>query len=186
MSASAFVDAFFGLVAPGPLLFVGALVDPLVSLCSSGSCWLVLGLETGGACDGPPALVVGAAGADPCGLLPVALEGQPWALFSLSIVGSLRMVHSLLPSSDDDCCGCVALLSGTNLPWTFLFVMDSSGLYETSPLGLWWGLIEVCWFAVWLWSPSLLRCRCRSSTFYITVSRCLRIVHIKGNGADFT
>ena len=77
MAASAFVDAFFDLVAPGPLLFVGALVDPLVSLHSSGSCWLVLGLETGGACDGLPAHVVGAAGADPCGLLPVALEGWP-------------------------------------------------------------------------------------------------------------
>ena len=55
------------------------------------------------------------------------------------------MVHSLLPSSDDDCCCCVALLSvlgGTNLPWTFLFVMDSSGLYEVSPLGSWWALLR--------------------------------------------
>ena len=48
MAASAFVDAFFDLVAPGPLPFVGALVDPLVPLHSGGSCWLVLGLETGG------------------------------------------------------------------------------------------------------------------------------------------
>ena len=48
VAASAFVNAFFDLVAPGPLLFVGALVDPLESLHSSGSCWLVLGLETGG------------------------------------------------------------------------------------------------------------------------------------------
>ena len=75
MAASAFVNAFFDLLAPGPLLFAGALVDPLVPLCSSGSCWLVLGLEAGGACGGPPSHVVGAAGADPCGLLPVALEG---------------------------------------------------------------------------------------------------------------
>ena len=55
------------------------------------------------------------------------------------------MVHSLLPSLDDDCCGCVALLSvlgGTNLPWMFLLVMDSSGLYEASPLGLWWALLR--------------------------------------------
>ena len=54
---------------------MGALVDPLVSLHSGGSCWLVLGLETRGACDGPPACVVGAAGADPHGLLHVALAG---------------------------------------------------------------------------------------------------------------
>ena len=53
-------------------------MDPLVSLRSGGSCQLVLGLGTGGACDGPPACVVGAAGADPFGLLPVALEGRPW------------------------------------------------------------------------------------------------------------
>ena len=135
---------FFDLVAPGLLPFVGALVDPLLSLHSDGSCWLVLGSETGGACDGPPAHVVGAAGADPCGLLPVALEGQPWALFSLLIVGPSRMVHSLLPSSDDDCC-CVALLSvlgGMNLPWMFLLVMDSSRLYEVSPLGLWWASLR--------------------------------------------
>ena len=32
-----FVDAFLDLVAPGPLPFVGALVDPLVSLCPGGS-----------------------------------------------------------------------------------------------------------------------------------------------------
>ena len=86
----------------------------------------------------------GPAGADPCGLLPVALEGWPWALFSLLIVGPLRMVHSLLPSSDNNCC-CVALLSvlgGTNLPWMFLLVMDSSGLYEASPLGLWWASLR--------------------------------------------
>ena len=34
----------------------------------------MLGLVTGGACDGPLACVVGAVGADPCGLLPVDLE----------------------------------------------------------------------------------------------------------------
>ena len=133
------------LVTPGPLPVVGALVDPLVSLHSSGSWWLVPGLVTGGACDGPPACVVGAVGADPCGLLPVDLEGWPWALFSLLIAGPLRMVFSLLPSSDDDCCGCVAVLSafdGMNLPWTFLFVMDSSGLYEALPLGSWWASLR--------------------------------------------
>ena len=100
---------------------------------------------TGGACDSPPACVVGAAGADPCGLLPVDLEGWPWALLSLSIAGLLRMVFSLLPSLDDDCCGCVALLSvfgGMNLPWMFLFVMDSSGLYKVLPLGSWWALLR--------------------------------------------
>ena len=140
-----FVDAFFDLAAPGHLPFVGALVDPFVPLCSGGSCWLVLGLGTGGACAGPLACVAGAAGADPFGLLLVALEGWPWALCSLSTAGPLRMVHFLLPSSDDDCCGCVALLSvfgGTNLPWMFLFVMDSSGLYEASPLGSWWALLR--------------------------------------------
>ena len=129
------------MVAPGPLPLVGALVDPLVSLCSSGSWWHVLGLVTGGACDGPPAYVVGAVGADPCGLLPVGLEGWPWALFSLSFAGPLRMVFSLLPSLDDNCCGCAAMLSafsGTNLPWMCLFVMDSSGLYEALPPGSWW------------------------------------------------
>ena len=144
VAAFAFVNAFFDLVAPGPLPLVGALVDPLVSLCSGGSCLFVLGLETGGACDGLPAHVVGAAGVDPCGLIPVALEGWPWALFSLSIAGPLRMVHSLLPSSDDNCC-CVALLSvlgGMNLPWMFLLVMDSSGLYKVSPLGLWWASLR--------------------------------------------
>ena len=54
-----YVNAFFDLVAPGPLLFVGALVDPLVSLHSGGSWWLVLGFVTGEACDGPPACVCG-------------------------------------------------------------------------------------------------------------------------------
>ena len=104
---------------PCPLPFVGALVDPLVSLCSSGSWWFVFGLVTGGACGGPPACVVGAVGADPCGLLPVGFEGWPWTLLSLLFPGLLRMVFSLQPSSDDDCCGCAAMLSafgGTNLP----------------------------------------------------------------------
>ena len=98
-----------------------------------------------GAYDGPPACVVGAVGAGPCGLLPVGLEGWPWALFSLLNAGPLRMVFSLLPSSDDNCCGCVAVLSvfgGTNLPWTFLFVMDSSGLYEALPLCSGWALLR--------------------------------------------
>ena len=103
------------------------------------------GLVTGGACDGPPACAVGAVGADPCGLIPVDLEGRPWALFSLSFAGLLRMVFSLLPSSDNDCCGCVAVLSafgGTNLPWTFLLVMDSSGLCEALPLGSRWASLR--------------------------------------------
>ena len=65
-----------------PLPFVGALVDPLVSLYSGGSWWFVFGLVTGVACDGLPACVVGAVGAGPCGLLPVGLEGWPWALLS--------------------------------------------------------------------------------------------------------
>ena len=47
------------------------------------------------------------------------------------------------------------------------------------------GLIEICCFTVWLWSLSFLRCRCQSSTFYTTVSRGLRIVHVKGDGAYF-
>ena len=132
-------DAFFDLIAPWP--FVGALVDPLVSLHSSGSWWFLFVLVTGGVCGGPPACVVGAVGADPCGLSSVGFEGRLWALFSLSCLGPLRMVFSLLPSSDDNChCGCVAMLpilGGTNPPWTFLFVMDSSGLYEALPLGSW-------------------------------------------------
>ena len=120
-------------------------MDPLVSLHSSGSWWSVFGLVTGGACDGPPACVVGAVGAYPCGLVPVGLEGWPLALLSLLFPGPLRMVFSLLPSSDNDCCGCSAMLpafSGTNLPWTCLFVMDSSGLYEALPLGSWWASLR--------------------------------------------
>ena len=101
---------------------------------------------TGEACGGPPACVVGAVGAGPCGLLPVDPEGWPWALLSLSVLSPLRMVFSLLPSLDDNCCcGCAAMLSalgGTNLPWTCLFVMDSSGLYEAFPLGSWWASLR--------------------------------------------
>ena len=96
VAASAFVDAFFDLVAPGPLPFVGALVDPLVSLHSGGSCWLVLGLETGGACDGPPAHVVGAAGANPCGLLLVALEGWPWVCWGWCILCCLPRMMTVV------------------------------------------------------------------------------------------
>ena len=92
----------------------------MVSLHSGGSWWSLFVLLTGGACGGPPACVVGAVGAGPCGILSVDPEGWPWALLSLSCHGLLRMVFSLLPSSDDDCfCGCVAILSalgGMNLP----------------------------------------------------------------------
>ena len=83
-------DAFFDLVAPGPLPFACALVDPLVSLHSGGSWWFLFELVTGGACGGPPACVVGAAGADPCGILSVDPEGWPWALFSLSMSWSIE------------------------------------------------------------------------------------------------
>ena len=144
-------DVFFDLVAPWPI--VSALVDPLVSLRSSGSWWFLLGLVTGGACGGPPAHVVGAVGAGPWGLSSVGFEGRLWALLSLSCLCPLRMVFSLLPSSDDDsCCGCVAMLSilgGTNLPCTFLLVMDSSGLYELLPLCSWWASLR---FAASLWA----------------------------------
>ena len=91
-------------------------------------------------------LCCGCCRADPCGLSSVGFEGWLWALFSLSCLGPLRMVFSLLPSSYNDCCcGCVAMLSvlgGTNLPWMFLFVMDSSGLYEALPLGSWWASLR--------------------------------------------
>ena len=96
---------FFDLVAPGPLPFAGALVDPLVvSLHSGRSWWSLFVLLTGEACGGPPACVVGAVGAGPCGILSADPAGWPWALLSLSFLGPLRMVFSLLPSSDDDCC----------------------------------------------------------------------------------
>ena len=89
----------------------------------------------GGACGGPPVHVVGAVGAGPCGILSAEPEEWPGAL--LSNLGLLRMVFSLLPSSDDDCCcGCVATLSalgGMNLPWMFLVMIESSGLYEAFP-----------------------------------------------------
>ena len=44
----------------------------------------------GGACDGPPACVVGAVGADTCGLLPVGLEGWPWALLFSVVCWSIE------------------------------------------------------------------------------------------------
>ena len=79
-------------------------------------------------------------------VLRLVLWVQPWALLSLSCLGPLKMVFSLLPSSDDNCCcGCVAKLSalgGMNLPWTCLFVMDSSRLYEAFPLGSWWASLR--------------------------------------------
>ena len=118
----------------------------MVPLHSGGSWQSLFGLVTGGACGGPPACVVGAVGAGPCGISSVDPEGWPWALLSLLCLGPLRMVFSLLPSSDNDCCyGCVAILSalgGMNLPWTCLFVMDSSGLYEALPLGSWWASLR--------------------------------------------
>ena len=60
------------LVAPWPLPFVGALVDPLVSLCFQWilvvSVWIV---DWGEPVVVPPACVVGAVGAGPCGLSSV-------------------------------------------------------------------------------------------------------------------
>ena len=125
-----------------------------MSLHSGGSWWFLFGLVTGGASGGPPACVVGAVGAGPCGLFTFNPEGWPWALLSLLCLGPFRMVFSLMPSLDDNCCwGCVAKLSalgGMNLPWTCLFVMDSFRLYEAFPLGSWWALIEVCCFIMYL------------------------------------
>ena len=80
----------------------------------------------------------------PCGTLSAGPEGWPWALLSFWCLSPLRMVFSLLPSLDNDCCccyGCVDMLptfGGMNLPWTCLLVIDSSGLYEASPRGSWW------------------------------------------------
>ena len=51
---------------------------------------LFIGLLTGGACGGPPACVVGAVGAGPCGFLSADPEGWPWALLSLLCLSPCR------------------------------------------------------------------------------------------------
>ena len=185
--------------APGPLPFAGALVDPLVtSLHFGGSCWFLFWLLTGDACGGPPVCVVGAVGAGPSGILSAEPEGWPWALLSLLNVGLLRMVFSLLPSSDDDhCCGCVAILSalgGTNFPWTFLVMIDSSGLYEAFPWGLWWASLRSAASLFVCGALLSLGVGCQNSAFYTTVcsvcgfsmSNVIRFILFKLNPMSFS
>ena len=145
-----------------------------MSLHSGGSWWFMFVLVTGGACGGPPAHVVGAVGADPQGLSSVGFEGQLWALLSLSCLGPLRMVFSLLPSSDDD------------LLWLCSHVICIR--WDESSLNIFRfmvGLIEVCCFIMSLWSSSFSWCRCWSSVLYTTIHRSLWIFHIEGDGVYF-
>ena len=171
---------FFALVAPGPLPLTGALLDLLVvPLHSGGSWWSLFWLLTGGAFGGPPVCVVGAVGPGPCGILSADPEGQPWALLSLSFLGPLRMVFSLLPS----------------LGWWLLLWLCSHivcfGWYESSldifggdwfiqiiwsiPLRFVVSLIGVCCFIRCLILMGTLRCSsfsgcwCWSSAFYTMV-----------------
>ena len=170
---------FLALAAPKPLPSAGALVDPLVvPLCSSGSWWSLFWLLTGRACGGPPVCDKGAVGAGPCGMLSAGPEGWLWALLFLGCLGLLRMVFSLLPSLDNECCcycGWVDMLptlGGTNLPWTCLLVMDPSGLYEAFPWGWWWASLRsatsLCACSCCVLCGALLFswCWCQGSSFY--------------------
>ena len=182
---------FFDLVAPGPLPFAGALVDPLVvSLHSGGSWWSLFGLLTGAACGGPPACIVGAVGAGPCGIFicwpwRTALS-TPFSFVSWSIEDGVFYTAFLRWWLLLMLLGRQVVYLGWYEPSFSMFVHD--GFIQviwsiTSRLVV--ALVEICCFSMCLWSSSFSCCRCWSSAFYTPVCRCLWILNIKCDGAYF-
>ena len=134
-------------------------------------------------------LCCGCCGADPCGPSSVGFEGWLCALFSLLCHGPLRMVFSLLPSSDNNCCCDLCshvICIGWDEPSLDIFMCDGF-VRIVRGITTWFmvGLVEVCCFIVSLWSSSFSWCRCWSSVLYTMISRGLWIIHIKCDGAYF-